>query len=125
MGVSCVFFCFSPQKHEKHAQAGVFLIIGTPFPRTSTTRLFGAFLVFGALPPHPQHPKTSATARFREVDLSLPTTTTHNPRKRARRLVFEGYALLLLLLLLSLLSLSSLSLPSSSLSPLLFHFPLN
>jgi hypothetical protein len=49
-------------------------------------------LVFGGITSHwqPQPPKTSASARFREVDLSLVTTTTHNSRKRAPRLVFGG-----------------------------------
>ncbi len=40
--------------------------------------------------PHPQPPKTSTTAHFQEVDLSLPTTTNHNPQKRAVALVFGG-----------------------------------
>jgi hypothetical protein len=39
--------------------------------------------------------KTSLTARFRVLDLHLATTTTtHNPRKRARPLVFGGWAFL-------------------------------
>ena len=39
---------------------------------------------------HPQPLKMSTSASFREVDLSLATTTTHNPWEWARRLIFGG-----------------------------------
>ena len=50
---ACMFFCFSPQKHEKHAQAGVFLIIGTlPLPSNINDAPFRR--VFGVRrPPSP------------------------------------------------------------------------
>ena len=68
-GMSYMFICFSLHKHEKHAQAGVFLVVGT-LPLPSNIKDAPFWRVFGgrhlpSLIPHPQPLKTSHLARFR------------------------------------------------------------
>ncbi len=57
-------------------------------PKNELLSSFLGGLTFLWPPPPLTPPKTSGCAHFQGFDLTLTTTTTHNPRKRAQQLVF-------------------------------------